>query len=112
MLYYIGEIIPCTHLKRQYKLKLSRLNPWEGIGEVKPSRLKKGRFTFHTLRQNNGKRKVLAHQEKSWCIKGFSFSFAFSISTNKAQYKTTVRESKSSQKRGGFNPPVYTGVAL
>jgi hypothetical protein len=59
-------------------------------------------MAFPHLRQNNGIGKVLVHQEKSWCIKGFSFSFAPSISTDKAQYKTTIRESKSSQKEEGL----------
>ena len=35
--------------------------------------IRMSRFTFHTFRQNNGIRKVLVHQEKSWCIKGFFF---------------------------------------
>ena len=36
--------------KASIESKSSRLNPWDGIGEVKLNRLKKGRFTFHTLR--------------------------------------------------------------
>ena len=43
-------------------------NPRGGL----PRAERGGSISLH-LRQNNGKRKVLVHQEKSWCIKGFFF---------------------------------------